>query len=414
MILWISFAVVSAAVIAALARPMLVEQPVDTSSAQDADLAVYRDQLAEIEADRQRGLIDSAEAESARAELGRRLIERSGRDIDTPIPASSLPSWLGPANIAYATAAAIPVLAIAIYLAVGSPTMPGMPQSARLNEAPAKAGIDELIAKVEERLRRSPEDGQGWDVVAPVYMRLGRFDDAANAFAQASRLLGDSPKRLKGFAEALVLANNGIVVEPARLAYRQVLNSEPADFEARFWLAMADEQEGKLESAEKAYRAVLAEAPEDAPWKPVVESRLTEIASQRGDPTAKPDKVDTASDQAAAEASLPQTATDSSAASANSAGSAPGPTAEDVVAARDMPPEAQQAFINSMVERLAGRLADNPDDFEGWLRLVRAYSVLGRKDDASRALTSARKSAAGDSQKNARIDALASKLGLGT
>lgn len=404
MILWISFAVLAAAVIAVLARPMLADGPDEAvDDAQAADLAVYRDQLAEIEADRDRGLIDADEAESARAELARRLLQRSEHAADSSPKSSSPEAWLSPAKIAYATAATIPVLAVAIYLAIGSPSMPGMPQSARLNDQPDKAGIEELVAKVEAQLRKSPEDGRGWDVIAPIYLRLQRFDDAANAFAQAIRLQGETQRRLRGFAEASVLANNGIVVEPARLAYRQILKARPGDHEARFWLAMADEQEGKLEAAETAYRKVLADAPDDAPWKGVVESRLSQIAAQRRNPPAMP--------------GLAQQSDEPSSASKTAADGAtrpPGPSAEDIAAARGMSKEDQQAFINTMVERLAGNLAKNPEDFEGWLRLVRAYSVLGRKEDASQALLSARKSAQGDSQKNARLDALASELGLGT
>lgn len=416
MILWISFAVVAAAVIAVLVRPLLSEQFGDPASAQEADLAVYRDQLAEIDADRERGLIDATEAESARTELARRLLQRAEQTDETGKAAAPLPNSPSPATIAYAIAVAVPVLAIATYLSVGSPSMPGMPQSARLHTSPGQASVDELVAKVEAQLRTTPEDGRGWDAIAPVYLRLSRFEDASNAFAQAIRLQGETPRRLKGFAEATVLANNGIVVEPARHAYQQILAKEPGDHEARFWLSMADEQEGKLDAAEKGYRAVLADAPEGAPWKTVVEERLAYITAQRtGNGPSPTGQVQPASQKAeggpdgatagaGTEPSPPVTAD----------AKPPGPTSEDIAAARGMPKEDQQAFINAMVERLAGKLEKNPEDFEGWLRLVRAYSVLGRKDDAGRALISARKSADGNSEKNARLDALASELGLGT
>jgi cytochrome c-type biogenesis protein CcmH len=392
MILWIAYAVVVAAVIAVLVRPMLSDKD-PAATAEEADLAVYRDQLTEIDAERDRGQIDEVEAENARSELARRLIRRAEQaDSDSAVVTSSTSGGLFSATgMAYATAVGIPLISLAIYLSLGSPSMPGMPQSARLQSSANGATINELVAKVEAQLRETPEDGRGWDAIAPVYLRLQRFDDAARAYAQAMRLQGESTKRLRGFAEATVMANNGVIVEPAREAYARLLKLEPKNYEARFWLAMADEQEGKFEEAEKGYRAVLADAPEEAPWKHAVDARLKQLTSQRdGTAQAKPAKP------------------------AASPSSAPGPTKEDVAAAETLSSEQRQEFINSMVERLASKLETDPGDFEGWLRLVRAYAVLGRKDDAHRALAQARKSIEKDDDKQARLDALADELGLGT
>ncbi len=391
MILWIAYAVVVAAVIGVLVRPMLSNRD-DTASAEEADLAVYRDQLAEIEAERDRGQIEEAEAESARRELARRLIRRSDDAQGTRGIAAKGTGTSTSVAIAYATALSIPLISLAIYLSLGSPSMPGMPQSARLQSTPG-GGINELVAKVEAQLRETPEDGRGWDAIAPVYLRLQRFDDAARAYAQAIRLQGETPRRLRGFAEATVQANNGIVVDLARKAYAQVLQLEPKNPEARFWLAMADEQEGKFKEAEKGYTDVLKNAPADAPWRAVVQARLKEIHTKSG---------------AATEAPAVKTAAPAS------PESTPGPTAEDVAAAQNLSKDQRQEFINQMVEGLATKLEANPDDFEGWLRLVRAYAVLGRKDDANRALADARKNIEKDNDKQARLDALADELGLGT
>jgi cytochrome c-type biogenesis protein CcmH len=392
MILWIAYAVVVAAVIGVLVRPMLSDRD-DTASAEEADLAVYRDQLAEIEAERDRGQIEEAEAESARRELARRLIRRSDDAQGTRGIAAKGTGTSTSVAIAYATALSIPLISLAIYLSLGSPSMPGMPQSARLQSTPGGGSINELVARVEAQLRETPEDGRGWDAVAPVYLRLQRFDDAARAYAQAIRLQGETPRRLRGFAEATVQANNGIVVDLARKAYAQILQLEPKNPEARFWLAMADEQEGKFKEAEKGYKAVLENAPADAPWRAVVEARLKEIHTKSGGATEAP----------AAKTAAPA-----------SPAAAPGPTAEDVAAAQSLSKDQRQEFINQMVEGLATKLEANPDDFEGWLRLVRAYAVLGRKDDANRALADARKNIEKDNDKQARLDALADELDLGT
>lgn len=395
MLLWVLFAVLVAAVIAALARPMLTDDG-PMASAKAADLAVYRDQLAEIETDLDRGLISPTEAASARAELGRRLIKRA-EEAETGGPeAGGLLSVVTPEKLAYATAGIVPLVSLALYLSYGSPTLPGMPHSERAQAPAATSDVEQLVAKVEEQLRKTPDDGRGWDAVAPVYLRMGRFDDAARAFAQAMRLQGETPRRLSGFAEASVMANDGIVVDVARKAYVRILEIDPGSQEARFWLALSDEQDGKVAEAKSAYEALLASAPADAPWRSVVENRLAGLSPSEpskprsgaeGQPKALPAEDD------------PGT---------------PGPTSQDVAAAAQMSADERQGFINSMVSRLAEKLKADPNDFEGWLRLVRAYVVLGRKEDASQALESARKSAADDGAKLARLDALATELGLGS
>src|SRR5690606_10076792 len=126
-------------------------------------------------------------------------------------------------------------------------------------------------------LREHPEDGKGWDVIAPVYLRLQRFADAAHAFAEANRLEGESVRRLLGFAEATLLAENGIVTEPVRKAALRVLALEPGRIEVRVWLALAKEQDGDLAAAVAEYNDILGKAPQDAPWRSAVSERLAMV-----------------------------------------------------------------------------------------------------------------------------------------
>ena len=131
-------------------------------------------------------------------------------------------------------------------------------------------------------MREHPEDGEGWDVIAPVYYKLGRFRDAANAYAHAARLKGETVRRLAGLAESAVFAADGIVTEEARAAYEKILKLEPGRVEPRFWLALAKEQDGKLADALADYKALLAEAPPDAPWRAAVEGRIAEVCPAHG------------------------------------------------------------------------------------------------------------------------------------
>ena len=294
----------------------------------------------------------------------------------------------------------IPALGLALYLTYGSPSLPDQPLEARLKEAPATQQIAGLVARVEARLRNHPEDGTGWDVIAPVYLRQRRYQDAAEAYERAIRILGESVPRLAGYGEALVLQNNGIVPEAARRAFETVLASDRTQLKPRFWLAMAKEQDGQLTEAAAAWREMLKLGSANAPWRKVVEQRLHAVEAKLGqggatppgadgEAKAKPDAVARAEQQPAR-----------------------GPTAEDVRAAGQMTPEQRMAMINSMVEGLAQRLQENGDDLQGWQRLVRAYMVLGKRDAALQALASARKVFEGNGEALGQIDAFAKTLGL--
>jgi cytochrome c-type biogenesis protein CcmH len=207
------------------------------------------------------------------------------------------------------------------------------------------------------------------------------------AYRNALRYQGASVQRLAGLGESIVYGGNGIVTEDARKAFSQILQLEPGRPEPRFWLALGQEQDGKIIEAIAAYRALLAGGPPDARWRPVVEERLKKI-----DPGFKP---------SAPQAKIPSVV-------------ARGPTADDVKAAQTMAPKDQQAMIAGMVDGLAERLKKDPKDINGWIMLTRAYMVLGRKDDATSAIDTARKTFAGDAATLARLNEHAKNLGLGS
>jgi len=387
MVLWLGFAVLTAGVVAMLLRPLLaVRAPED--AVRGASAAVYRDQLAEIEAERARGLIGEAEAEAARIEIARRLLATA----DTAREAASAPS-LEPRTLALVVAAALPVLAVSVYLAVGAPNQPDRPFAARQTEPVTAQGVEQLVAKVEERLRTNPEDGRGWDVIAPVYLRLGRFPDAAFAFQQALRQMGESPDRLAGLAEAHVLANDGVVTELARKSYERLKELAPERLEPRYWLAVAAEQDGRFEDAVGAYAGLLTEGEADAPWRPMVEARWRATRTKLGLAT---DPVPASNAEA----------------KHKSTGLAPALANDDVRAIQSLPDDARKRMIEDMVAGLDKRLRDDGRDLEGWQRLIRAYAVLGQREEALSALERARTALAGEATALDSLSALARSLGL--
>lgn len=383
--LWLALAVLTAAVLIAVLRPLLrPAQP--PPPAVSADLAVYRDQLAEIDAERARGLLADAEAAAARTEIARRLLATAPPTQRATV--SSVPSRRGPQThargAAMVLALATPLAAAALYLALGAPHMPSQPLSARKSAPVENATVLELVARVEARLQAHPEDGRGWDVIAPVYFSQGRYLDAAQAFSRATSLLGASPKRLAGFAESTVRAHDGVITEPARLAYEKLAQLDPAAPGPRFWLALAKEQGGQHQEAAAAYEALLNDGGVDATARSVIDERLTALRSKL----------------AAGGASKP----------------APerGPTGDDIAAAGAMTPEARAQFIEQMVAGLAQRLKGDGRDLAGWQRLIRAYVVLGRSTDAANALADARANFTSEPKSLAELDAFAKSLGLGS
>ncbi|MDX2155154.1 MAG: c-type cytochrome biogenesis protein CcmI [Hyphomicrobiaceae bacterium] len=396
MLLWLVFALLSAGVVAVLLRPLLRPAPTPPGDAAGTT-AVYRDQLAEIDAEAQRGLLAPEEAEAARREIARRLIasatpSQSATDGKPPFDGASNSSRI----IAIALGLVMPVAAIAIYAGTGAPSLPAQPFAHRRAPPPADAEVTRLVAAVEARLAQNPKDGRGWDVIAPVYLRMERFGDAADAYQRAIDLLGRSTKRLAGLAEALMLGDEGRISPRARTALQGILELEPGNVQARFWLAHAKEQEGRLVEAAADYEQLLATAPAGADWRQPLEERLAAVREARA---ASPPG-----------ATLPPAGSNGGIPGA----AASGPSAADIAAAERLSPGERQAMIDGMVSGLAARLEKDGSDLVGWERLIRALTVMGRRDEAIAALGRARKSLRSDPKAEAALGELARSLGLGS
>lgn len=391
MVLWPVLIVMTGLVVIVIAWPLFRQSSANAAldPADAGQLNVYKDQLAEIDRELARGVIGNAEADAARIELSRRMLALASRITVEPIGSvarkrqarSNLNTLKG------CVVAAIPLIAIGLYLAYGEPGLPGASNEAKQTAqsrttVPSAPDVGALIAQVEARLREAPDDGRGWDVIAPVYLRDQRFAEARTAFARAIELLGETSKRLLGLAESSIRASNGRVTDEARAAFEKVLKLEPSRIEPRLWLAVGREQKGELKEAADEYRALLAQAPADAPWRATVIERLAALSTDRASTTSGPP--------------------------------ARGPTAEDASAAAAMPPEQRQQMIAGMVDSLHARLKANGRDPAGWQRLLRAYAVLGDVPKAKAALSEARTALAEDQTALSSINALAIEIGLGS
>src|SRR3954454_12656093 len=161
MMLWVVFALMTAAAVLAVLWPLGRAR---MAAPAGNDLVVYQDQLAEIERDRAANRIPETEAEAARIEVSRRLLAAADAAGKRTEPTSV--AWRRRAA-AIAALVLMPLGACALYLHLGSPDLPGEPLAARSGTPPEQRSLASLVAQVEAHLARNPDDGRGWEVIAP-------------------------------------------------------------------------------------------------------------------------------------------------------------------------------------------------------------------------------------------------------
>ena len=357
MLIWLVIASLSGIVVLGLLWPLA--RPVrDGRDVDDRDF--YRGQLAEIERDKARGLLNEATAEDAKTEAARRLLMARG---DSKAEPDSAKMVLRRKVASLVALVGVPVLALAFYSQLGSPGLPDMPKASRSMALGDNPDFSVMIAKVEARLTDHPEDGVGWATIAPVYLSLGRYDDAVKAFSNALRILGETADLRSGLGEARMALADGIVTTEALADFLKALESDAKNELAQYYRALAAEQDGDKPRALALYQALYSSLPQQSEPAQLVAKHMAALS---GVP-AKPD-LNVTSDQS--------------------------------------------EMIKAMVERLDARLSSDGSDLEGWLKLMRAYQVLGNSDKAKDAMTRAQAAQAGHPDALYKIAASAKELGI--
>ncbi len=371
---WILALLLTALVTASVLWPLL--QRGDGRAAGGRDVEVYAAQLAELDADVRRGAIAPEEAGTARAEIGRRLL----RAASAAEPRRERSDRGRAVALGLALALGIPASALALYAQTGSPQRPDMPLAARQSgerniEVSDGGSLSAMIAAAEARLAENPQDGRGWEVLAPIYARGGDWARAETAYRNALALLGESPARLTGYGEMQVRRAEGEVTESARALFARANEIDASLLTPRLYLALDATQEGRSQEATTLWSALLADAPADAPWRPMAEAALAQVEGRT--PVAS------------------------------------GPTqAEIVERAAATPAGSQTDMIEGMVAGLASRLEAQPNDAEGWARLVQAYGVLGDEAAGQAALERARSVFGPQTEEWARIADVGARSGF--
>ncbi|MFO1106241.1 MAG: c-type cytochrome biogenesis protein CcmI [Amaricoccus sp.] len=363
------------------------------------DMAIYRDQIAEIGADRARGLLTEAEAEATRVEIGRRLIAAADAEAGEPAAAHA-PRALSRA-VGLVLVAGLAAAAFGLYARLGAPNQPDQPLQARL-EAEARARANRpgqeaaeamaaktaqpapkaspedtaLVAKLQAVLADRPDDVQGHRLLAQSLGSLGRWSEARAAQGTVVQLEGGeaSAQDLADWAELMVLAAGGYVSPEAEQALARALDRDPRNPVARYYSGLTLAQGGRPDLAYRLWSGLLAEGPPDAPWIAPIRAQIGDVAGAAGLP--------------------------------------PPPEAGGAPDIASMAPDQRAGMIEGMVAGLAERLAGQGGSPEEWARLITAYGVLGRLDDARQAWQSAEAAFAGNPAALATLAAAANQAGL--
>src|SRR4051794_18529912 len=358
--------------VALLLLPLLARRH-NPRSREAYNLAVYRDQLAEIDRDLARGLLTAEQAETARAEIGRRILALG--NAETPIPADSR-------KLAMAVVAilAMPVAALLIYAALGSPGLPDQPFAERANGGAEMAAsgvpqinMQEALAKLRAHLQSHPDDLTGWLLLARSEVGLGQYKEGAAAYSRAAELSQNRPDIAADWGEAQVMAAGAVTPQAAR-AFEAGLRDKASAPKSRYYLALAKLEQGDRRGALQDWAALAKDSPPDAEWQALLRQRIAEVAKAEG--------IDPASVLPSAVAASPGGDRPAGAAPASPSATPEMPSQQTVAATAKATagasPEERRAMIESMVARLASRLEQQPDDAEGWTRLGRSYMVLGQ------------------------------------
>ena len=314
----------------------------DVSSEKSLGRAMYEARLLEVEADFKLGRIDEFARDAAIAEEGRRLLRLN----DTSAGLADTTQRPGSAIIVLVIFILVPAVSLGLYKTLGNPAIGVASFADRAHEA--RPSLEDLLKVAEQRLETNPDDARGWEVVAPVYIRMGRLDDAENAYRNLLRLDDTDLTTKLALAELLMLKQNGRIGDEAMAIFEEINTAEPANPNAKLFLGLAAQQQGDPNKAKAIWKELLLNAKGTEPWIPAVRDQLAAL-----DNSGK--------------------------------------------AGLDLS-DSEMERVNAMVDGLAARLSEERGTQEDWQRLIRSYMVLGKTVEAAEAFDRAAKLFKGETE----------------
>ena len=403
MTVWVIAIVMSIVAAVGMLLPLIWRREREDDSAA-YDIEVYRDQLDQVGQDYDRGLLSVEQAQAAKTEISRRLLQ-ADTQLQASIGRSVNTKNRGQIALIVFVALIVPIGALGFYGYQGKPNVAGMPFAERASERPQTAqggqsrtpmNLDAAAAQLQQRLLKDPDNLEGWLLLARTYMSIQRYPQAVTAYEKALGLEGGNADIKTDYGEALYLAAGEVVTPASRIAFEETLKNKPEDPRPRYYLALAEYQAGDIQKALDGWAALVGDSPADAPWLPSVRQRAADAAEELG--------LDVA-------AILPQPLPPRGGVE-EPRQVARAPSHTSIEEAANLTPEERAERIQGMVEGLASKLEDNPRDFQGWLQLIRSYAVLDERDKAIEALARARGVFARAPFPKQQLAALAGQLGL--
>ena len=396
MLFWFIAGILTLGVVLSIIWPILKEKTLSEDPA-SFNLQVYADQLDELERDLMQGRIGKNDKESARLEIQRRILSTSIDIKDKDKQTHKAPSQFSRMMLVVLLAFLIPSFALGTYVSMGKPGLPSQPFNDRVAQTTPKqpttevpesqhAEINDMITNLQAKLDKNPNDIKSWELLGKTYLMQKKYSEAASTLERALQITPNNIGMRAAFGEALTLAANGRVTQKSESEFKAVERHTPEDPRAQYYLGLAQYQRNNLMEALRRWIALEIDTPADAPWRKMLERRIQKAETESGiDISAL--RLGEVTKRPIQNKTVPQNKGRSTPVSKP----IPGPSQRQIAAAQNMTAKDRQSMIQSMVQRLADKLKDDPNDVDGWLRLARSYSVLKQSKKAVNAYSQAAK-----------------------
>ena len=279
---WVYAALLTAVALAFLVTPLVRGRGKSAASVSRAasNLTIFRDQLADLDEDLAAGTIGREQWEAARGDLQRGLLEDTG----APAAAPAAPVTRSTA-LAVVLAVALPVIAVWAYLVVGTPQGLDPGKANAVQGAPhalTQEQIESMVARLAEKLKANPDDPEGWAMLARSYSALGRFGDAAGAYAQADARFPLNAQLLADYADSLAMSQGQSLLGKPEALIQRALKADGSNLKALALAGTVEFEKQHFAKAAEYWKRILPLLPADSEMQNSVRASIKEAEDKEG------------------------------------------------------------------------------------------------------------------------------------